>query len=145
MKEVHYDNSDFDCIEASGDLEDAILRKAILADCPGNTLNAQAGYAALQRKWSVTGGKLVFPKEITDDLALHYQLCEKVGTGWYELKISVFDLVESVEAGSAIVWATVRVLSPRIQAAWLGHPKRRQCYPVWRIPPNGDIRNMGRV
>ncbi|SRR5258706_2243117 len=146
MTKTVYDAAHWlNCIEAETPIEEDVLRRAILPDAFDDLPGRVSELRPFHRKLLVTGGKVVADDAWCKDALAHYQLCERIATGWYSLRITFWHCGDTEELGGLTLRAALWTFPPLIQAPWLGFKRRFHCYPIWRIPEDGNLRLSGAV
>jgi hypothetical protein len=144
MEKVHFWNTTGqNCIRPDSDLEDEVLRRAILPD-GFDAIPQQGGEVdAVYGRLLVTGGRLLCDDEWCQGVAVHYELRERVCAGWYALRVSFWDRQTAADIGGFTVRAALWTFPPLLQAPWLGRKRAFYCYPVWGAPFDGDLQISG--
>src|ERR1035438_8124701 len=99
MDKVVYDKSGYDCIQPNNELEEDVLRRAILADGFDDLPGLVSELQAIHRRLLVTGGRLVIDEAWCSKVAVHYALQERMGTGWYALRVSFWHRQTAADLG----------------------------------------------
>lgn len=145
MERVTFDKCGYDCIKAGNDLEEEVLRRAILTDGFDETPGLLRELEAVQRRLLGTGGRLVIDDGWRKDVAVHYELRERIAEGWYALRVSFWDRQTAADVGSFTLRAALWTFPPLVQALWLGHRRPFHCHPIWGLPPQGNMQVSGNV
>ena len=145
MEYLFYDDSSYNSVKPESEIEDAVLRRAILPDAIDLLPGEISKMEAVHRRIAVTGGRFVMDARWCPDLAIHYQLCEQATDGWYRLQVVFWHRKTAMDLGGFTLWTALQRFPPLVQASWLGYPRSVHCHPVWRLPPKVDFRESSSV